>query len=145
MNNIIPFLMANWPLSLSALVLIIIIFGMEYRSRSMGVSLITPHKAAMVMNKKSCQIIDIRSKEAFQKSHINRAKNFSPEQLKTETSLNKYKKDPIIVVCDNGLASKKAGAALKSQGFEQIYAIEGGLAQWRKDSYPLTNAETKNG
>jgi rhodanese-related sulfurtransferase len=141
MNHLFPFLLANWPLSLLALILIIAFFVLEFLNRSMGVDLVSPHKAAILMNKKNCQIIDIRSKEDFEKSHISRAKHTSIEQLKSDSSLQKYKTDSIVIVCDNGMASKKAGALLKSQGFEKVFAIEGGINQWRKENFPLTKAE----
>jgi len=141
MNHLIPFLIANWPLSLTALLLIIVIFVMEIRNLSPGVVLISPNKAAIVMNKKNSQIIDVRPAEAFKTGHIKNAKNLTLVQLKADTSLSKYKKDAIVLVCELGQSAKKAGAYLKSQGFEQIYAIEGGLAKWRKENYPLTKSE----
>lgn len=141
MQHLIPFLMANWPLSLAALILIIILFVMEIRNFSHGMSMISPNKAAILMNKKNCQIVDVRSAEAYKNGHINKAKNYPLSQLKSDITVIKSKKDPVLVVCEAGLDSKKAGAYLKSQGFEQLYAIEGGLKQWRKENYPLSKTE----
>jgi rhodanese-related sulfurtransferase len=141
MNHLFPFLLANWPLSLLALVLILALILMEYRNRNMGVEVASPQKATILMNKKNCQIIDVRSKEEFEKGHISRSKHYSMEQLKTDSSLQKNKSGPIVIVCNSGISSKKAGALLKSQGFEQIYSIEGGINQWRKENFPLTKSE----
>jgi rhodanese-related sulfurtransferase len=141
MNHLFPFLLANWPLSLLALVLILALVILEFLNRNMGVSLVSPQKAAILMNKKSCQIIDVRSKADFEKGHISKAKHYTLEQLKSGNGLPKSKTDSIVIVCDNGMASRKAGAALKSQGFEQVFAIEGGINQWRKENFPLTKSE----
>jgi rhodanese-related sulfurtransferase len=141
MNHVFPFLLANWPLSLLALVLISALFALEFRSRSMGINLVSPQKAAILMNRKNCQIIDVRKQEAFDSSHISRAKRYDIEQLRTDSSLQKNKSSPIVLVCENGMSSKKAGALLKSKGFEQVYAIEGGINQWRKENLPLIKNE----
>lgn len=141
MEHLIPFLIANWPLSLTALLLIIIIFVLEIRNLSRGVTMVSPNKAAIIMNKKNCQIIDVRSPEAFNNGHIKKSKNITLEQLKADEALLKSKADSILLVCDNGMNSKKTGAFLKSKGFEQVFAIEGGLNQWRKENYPLTKSE----
>jgi rhodanese-related sulfurtransferase len=140
MNHVIPFLLANWPLSLTALILIIIIFVMELRGLSLGVNLIGPNKAAILMNKKNCQVIDVRSTEAYASGHIKQARNMSLAQIKADSTLLKFKQDPILLICDHGYYSKKAGSYLRSQGFEQVYAIEGGLTQWRKENYPVSKS-----
>ncbi|MDF2530117.1 MAG: rhodanese [Gammaproteobacteria bacterium] len=141
MNHLLPFLLANWPLSLLALVLIIALFFIEFSTRSMGINLISPQKATLLMNKKSCQIIDVRKKAAFEQSHISKSKHYELEQLKEDSSLQKYKTNPIVIVCESGMSAKKAGALLKSKGFEQVYALEGGIAQWRKENFPLIKSE----
>ena len=44
---------------------------------------------------------------------------------------------PILLVCDNGLASQKAAAALKAAGRPDVYSLKGGIDAWVQAGIPL--------
>ena len=51
--------------------------------------------------------------------------------------LNKYRNKPVIVTCQTGATAAKAAGILKSNEFEKLYILDGGLAAWRKENLPL--------
>ncbi|MGH8120745.1 MAG: rhodanese-like domain-containing protein, partial [Gammaproteobacteria bacterium] len=54
-----------------------------------------------------------------------------------QTEMAKYKGQPVIICCENGNDSIRAGRMLKMQGFEKIFCIKGGLQAWRSANLPL--------
>ncbi len=53
--------------------------------------------------------------------------------------LDKLKGAPLIVCCETGIRSTKAVSALKKQGFERVFSLDGGIAAWNKAGLPLTS------
>jgi len=51
--------------------------------------------------------------------------------------LEKYKDKDLVLYCDSGMRSQKAGAKLKKSGFSKMHTMAGGLAAWEKPSLPL--------
>ena len=70
--------------------------------------------------KKGAIILDVRSKEEFQRGHIKGALNIPVNVL--GNNLDKLKKDkPIIACCASGMRSASAKSVLKSNGFTEVY------------------------
>jgi rhodanese-related sulfurtransferase len=95
---------------------------------------VSPLLAVTKMEDAKTVIIDVRDPDEFYKGHIESALStplgtFS-EQL---SKLDKYKKDPILVVCQNGTRSASAAKTLTKAGFEQILVITGGMQAWQED------------
>ncbi|MGD9909946.1 MAG: rhodanese-like domain-containing protein [Candidatus Izemoplasmatales bacterium] len=85
-------------------------------------------------NMRKGQLIDIRSNEAYAKSHISGAKNFPKKSVFGE--LSKLRADMAIFIVaesDKGLANSVARKLYK-KGFKPIYILQKGLSSW---NYPL--------
>ena len=66
---------------------------------------------------KGAQIIDVRTKEEYQRGHIKGSVNIPLQVL--SHSLSKISKDkPIITCCASGIRSASAKSILSSHGFE---------------------------
>ena len=138
MNNLISFLIANWPLSLLALVLLfalIVIAFMEGVTKG-GLS---PQDAVLLMSRKSTQVIDLRNAAIFNDGHIINADRYEPAEIKQNFGkLFKNKDKNLIFYCGNGQQSASIVKFLKQQNFTQVNFINGGLKQWQADNLPIT-------
>jgi len=82
----------------------------------------------------SVNIIDIRDEESYKLSHITDATHMDNSSVQafieqSDTSI------PLIVCCYHGNMSQSAGAYLAEKGFEQVYSLDGGFAEWQA-KYP---------
>ncbi|MCD8513825.1 MAG: thiosulfate sulfurtransferase GlpE [Nitrincola sp.] len=75
-------------------------------------------------------IVDIRDAQSYQQSHISSAYNLNNDNLHVflqQADLN----TPLIVCCYHGISSQSAADYLASQGFSDVYSLDGGFEQWR--------------
>jgi rhodanese-related sulfurtransferase len=83
-------------------------------------------------------IIDIRDKAQYAKGHIIEAISMPstelPERIK---ELEKYRDRSIVLCCQIGDTSPKAGTALAKAGFTKLYRLRGGLLAWQNFHLPL--------
>ena len=84
-------------------------------------------------------ILDTRSKEEFDVSHLQNARwvdydNFEPYMV---SDLNKA--TPVVVYCSVGYRSEKIGEQLKETGFSDVRNLYGGIFQWKNKGYPIVN------
>ena len=85
------------------------------------------------------QIVDVRTKAEFDAEHIKGAINIDINQPDFQKkAISKLKKERIVYVyCTKGLRSLRAAEILSNLDFIRIYNLDGGLAAWKKQSYPL--------
>jgi thioredoxin 1 len=90
-------------------------------------------------------ILDVRTEEEFNKEHIEGAKNvdWNGADFK-EQVLPLNKKNPIFVYCLSGGRSSNAANYLRSEGFEKVYELEGGMLKWNAAQLPVEKGVTKN-
>ena len=76
------------------------------------------------------KMIDIRSNEEYQKSHIPGVINIPAETLTAEIA--QFSKDEtIICICNHGKErSQKAAETLYNLGFTNTFYLEGGISGW---------------
>ena len=85
-------------------------------------------------------IFDVGNADRYAKKHLLGAANKKPEDV-TETELrkNNKKNKPVLLVCDNGNASKKLSLKLRSKGLDNVFYIKGGQADWENASLPVSS------
>lgn len=138
MHEYLVFFLKHWTLTLALIVIIVLIFIEEYRARTGGSAKLTPNAAVQKMNRDNGVVLDIRSNELFRKGHIVNAVNMPEKDLAANMAkLEKYKTQPLILVCQNGLVSVKLLPKLKKEGFEDLYVMAGGVDGWKRDSLPV--------
>ena len=90
-------------------------------------------------------VLDVRAAAQFDKGHILDARSVPSADLDAKApSLEKYKDTPVIVYCDNGMASGKTADALRSKGFSRVANLRGGLAAWRQENLPVVKGGHKS-
>ena len=82
---------------------------------------------------KGGQIIDVRTKDEYQRGHIKGSINIPLQVL--SHSLSKIKKDkPVITCCASGMRSASAKNILESRGYTDVYNGGGWLSLQKKIS-----------
>ena len=138
MDKLIPFAIENWPFVLLFVCLLVAYFFFEFKDKAYGVTALSSQNAVQIINQKNAVVIDIRDKTAFDNGHVTRAVHCPQSDLVDRAlSIQKNLKDPVVIVCDNGMQSKKSAAHLKKMGYEAVYTIKEGLNAWQKDQLPL--------
>ena len=143
MDRILEFTSNNMLLVLALMISFFVLIFSELRRKASGMVAVGPSEAVALMNN-DAMIVDLRSTESFSKGHIVNARNipFDEFDVKKDT-LSKNK--PVIAVCDAGINSNKAIAALRQSGFDSAYSLKGGMAAWGQAGLPVvTGKKTKS-
>ena len=85
-------------------------------------------------NMRKGQLIDIRKPEAFNKSRIKGARNFTVRMLKNKTQKQVRKDQPLYMYCDNGRKSLRHATGLIKKGFPEVYVLSGGYKTYTKNT-----------
>lgn len=83
-------------------------------------------------------IMDVRTRQEYERGHIEGSINLSLEQIDKET--NQFvpnMKTKIYVYCLSGSRSKIAVSRLEKMGYEHVFDVTNGLLAWRAKSFPL--------
>jgi thiosulfate sulfurtransferase len=93
-----------------------------------------PPAEAQTLREKGAVVVDVRDPQTFAASHIPEARhldNHSIADFIRAADLDA----PVVVVCYHGNSSQSAAAYLISQGFSDVYSLDGGFELWRA-TYP---------
>ncbi|MCK9537556.1 rhodanese-like domain-containing protein [Dokdonella sp.] len=103
-----------------------------------GYSALSPAGLTQLINRDNALLIDLSSREDFEKGHVPGARNVLPSQFDPQSKeLAKSRELPVALVCRNGQASARAARRLKQAGFSKVYWLDGGLGAWRQAQMPL--------
>ncbi len=75
-------------------------------------------------------VADIRDPNSFAMGHIENAVHLTNDNVQSFIESND-KTTPIIVVCYHGNSSQQAAQVLASQGFTEVYSMDGGMEAWK--------------
>ncbi len=91
---------------------------------------ISVQKAHDIMGSSDVTIVDIRDDASFAQGHILQAKVVNDENIKDFLQATD-KEVPLICYCYHGISSQEAASFFVTQGFKQVYSIEGGWEEWK--------------
>ena len=84
-------------------------------------------------------VIDLRPDGEFRNGHIVNAIHVPFDQIESRLGrLGKYRKQPVIAACRTGQQSATAAKRLRSEGFERVHRLQGGIVAWQGADLPLT-------
>lgn len=140
MQEYIDFLTNNPMLSLAWVAIAVLLIHHQIKDKISGVKNINTQEATMLINKQDAIVVDIRSKEDFQKGHIVNAKNITLSQIEkgSFSAIESHKQTPIIVVCDTGARSASAASKLVKAEFTQVTNLFSGMSGWKSANLPTT-------
>lgn len=109
-----------------------------FHQQRTGSKAIGPQQAVMLINRNNAVVVDIREKKEFEAGHIVDSIHIPLTKLnKSFNQLNKHKEKPIVLVCKMGQHSSDAAKTLQEAGFNEVYKLAGGVAEWKAQSLPL--------
>jgi rhodanese-related sulfurtransferase len=104
-----------------------------------GKGSLDPKGATTLINHEEAVVIDIRPIADFSQGHIIHALNIPMNGFKNQLNqLEKHKEKPIIVNCRSGAQSTAACKILRSNGFEQVFNLKGGILAWKSADLPIS-------
>ncbi|MGE5704766.1 MAG: rhodanese-like domain-containing protein [Clostridia bacterium] len=104
----------------------------EVAKNEKGYKDIDQAQAKALIEKKSVQIVDVRTPEEFAEGHIEGAQLIPLQEL--EGRLKELKTDQAyLIVCRSGNRSAQASELLAKNGFTTIYNMTGGMNEWQGD------------
>ena len=93
-------------------------------------------------------LIDVRTPDEFSKGHLANANNYDWNGTEFDNQIAPLdKSEPVFVYCLSGGRSSSAANKMRSDGFTQVYEMDGGIMKWRGENLPETtdNAVGSNG
>jgi len=144
MDQYIEFISNHYLLSLALVVVTYLLLQELIESSFNKFERLSPLLAVTKMNSADTIIVDVRDPHEYIKGHIENSINLPLGKFsETLPSLEKYKKQPIIVVCQTGTRSSPACKTLTKANFEQVFNITGGMQSWEDNKLPV-NVTSKN-
>jgi thioredoxin 1 len=88
-------------------------------------------------------LIDVRSQDEFSKGHLANANNYDWNGTEFDNQIAPLDKSkPVFIYCLSGSRSSSAANKMRSDGFTQVYEMDGGLMKWRGANLPETTDNT---
>jgi rhodanese-related sulfurtransferase len=106
--------------------------------RGAGGPSISTLQATLLINQQNALVLDVRDAAEYENGHVLNARHLPMEEIGARSAdIEKYKAKPVIVVCESGNRSEKAAAALRKQGFAQVFSLSGGMGAWKQAGMPV--------
>ena len=135
MEQFFEFVGNHW--ILSSLWMGLVVTFIVHRTKT-GTQSVSTQQAVMLINRAEGRVLDIREKKEFDAGHIVDAIHIPAAKVSGSLGqLEKYKSNPLIVVCKLGQHSGEVCKTLKQAGFGQVVRLSGGMTEWRAQNLPL--------
>lgn len=119
--------------------LLILLLWNLFGSAATGTGQVSPSEMTHLMNREHAMVVDIRNKEDFESGHILNAINIPEAEIADrKKELEKARNKPLVLYCQNGTTSPRVARQLKSDGFERVNSLNGGLTSWRNAGLPVS-------
>jgi len=85
----------------------------------------------IITTSKNVTVVDIRDGDSFLQGHMVQAQAVNDENI--EAFVRAADKEvPLICYCYHGNSSQRAASFFVSEGFKEVYSIDGGWEEWKK-------------
>ena len=99
---------------------------------------LSPTEATIWMNRRKASVLDLRSEDAFKAGHLPGAKHVQSSEIVARIEKLKLdRKNPLILVCETGVSSRKSIAEVQKLGFAEVGTLDGGVQAWQAAALPL--------
>ncbi|MCB1644938.1 MAG: rhodanese-like domain-containing protein [Pseudomonadales bacterium] len=135
MDRLFEFIVNHYVL-VSIFIILLIAFVIN-EGKQGGAAVGTSNLVAMV-NRDNAVVLDIREAKEYKAGHIVDAINIPYLKIDDRMAeLEKYKDQPIIIVCRMGTHAGAVGRKLRAQGFENVHRLAGGMGEWSAANLPV--------
>lgn len=117
------------------------VIGCSSSNNEEGYSDIDSTKTLELVNEtKETLVIDVRGEDAYAKGHLANAINIPFDEFEGKIGdLDGYKDQNIVLICNTGNKSGKAGKMLADNGFTKVYNAQDGMDEYDYDTVTYTN------
>lgn len=135
----IPEFIANHPFMFAALAATIVMIAIaEYQRARRVATPVSPSRATRLSNSDDAVFIDARAKKDYEQGHLPGARHVPAREVEQYLKqLEKLRERPLVLYDDGGMDAERAAKVLARNGFQQLYALQGGMPAWRKAELPL--------
>lgn len=89
---------------------------------------------------KSVVLLDTRSSEEYQISHVENAYHVGYKKFDIQDVTDRFEKNELIIVyCSIGVRSEVIGKKLQTAGYEKVYNLFGGIFEWHNQGYSIVD------
>jgi len=130
----------NHPLLFGALLVALIALAINEALRVVkGHRPIPANEAVRLINVDDALVVDTRSAADFKKGHILNAKHIPMAGIEERAGeISKNTDRTIVCYCGIGNVAPQAVAKLRKLGYNNAYALKGGINAWQGDGMPVT-------
>jgi len=90
-------------------------------------------------------LLDVRTPGEYENGHLPNAKNYDWKgDLFGQQISNIDKTTPVFVYCLSGSRSAAAANKMRTEGFTEVYELQGGIMKWRSANLPETTEKVAN-
>jgi rhodanese-related sulfurtransferase len=101
-------------------------------------------QVTMLINREDAQVIDVRTPDEYAAGHLADSRNIPAAALEAQIGdLEKYKDQPVILICQTGARSSGACGRLARAGFAKVHSLEGGIESWVQAGLPIKKGTKK--
>lgn len=137
MQDFTVFLSHHPYLSTAFIVVLVIVFLLEWIRARRNVFNLTSARVTHLLNRENAVVIDIRAQDAYKSGHILNSHCMKPDEIKQNPKkLEKFRGNPIIIVAAGGNEAQKLAAFLLKNGYN-AYSLAGGIPAWIEAQLPL--------
>ncbi|SJL85099.1 thiosulfate sulfurtransferase GlpE [Vibrio palustris] len=95
-----------------------------------------------LIEKRAAKIVDIRDPRSFKEAHAESSYHLTNDTM--VEFMNEVDFDePVLVICYHGNSSQGAAQYLISQGFDEVYSVDGGFEAWQRANLPVATNMAK--
>jgi rhodanese-related sulfurtransferase len=128
----------------SIIIVALMILGIQAKGQENQAKLSIDDIEARINQSQKPQIIDARSADEFAQIHLKNAIFLSTDTVKAASQLNVLNKQkPVFVYAIGNLRSGILAKKLRGQGFNEVYEIPGGIANWVGSGKPVETSVKK--
>ncbi|OIQ18780.1 rhodanese-like domain-containing protein [Lacinutrix sp. MedPE-SW] len=96
------------------------------------VTVVSVEEMDTLLSLENVQLIDVRTKDEYDKGHINKSQNIDFNSPTFDTDIIGLDKEkPVILYCQRGGRSAKCAEKMQKAGFKKIYDLKGGFSKWQ--------------
>ncbi|RXJ73492.1 rhodanese-like domain-containing protein [Veronia nyctiphanis] len=145
MQPFIEFLSNNMIMSTVWVGLFVALIALTIKQKTAAYNVLSPNQATALINHEDGTFLDIRSRDDYKNGHITGSLHILPSEIKANNfgELEKFKQNPIVLVCKSGQTTPEYANLLVKAGFEKVSILKDGLISWNEANLPLVRKKKK--
>ncbi len=143
MQDYMEFAHNHLVLCLAWVVLLVLVIVTTFKGLFSKVKTVSRGEATHLINKQDAVVVDVRSRDDYRKGHISGAVNLAAADIKKGNlgEIEKFKTQPVIVVCASGQSAGEAASQLSAAGFVNVSVLKDGISGWSGENLPLVRGK----